>query len=69
MRPSHSENLVKKSVTLDEVKLEKVKRLLKAKNDSQALRVLIDKELAYRSSVKANRELRAMGPLSPVRWS
>lgn len=69
MKGLHAGNLVKKSVTLDEVKLEKVKKLLKARNDSQALRVLIDKELAYRSSVKANQELRDLGPLTPVRWS
>lgn len=69
MRSSHAENLVKKSVTLDEVKLRRVRRLLKATSDSQALRVLIDKELAYRSSVKANQELRDLAPLTPIRWS
>ena len=69
MKSSLAGNLVKKSVTLDEVKLEKVKRLLKARNDSQALRVLIENELAYRSAVKANQELRHLGPLTPVRWS
>ncbi|HCU25909.1 MAG TPA: hypothetical protein DF383_12905 [Deltaproteobacteria bacterium] len=53
MKSSQKEFLVKKSVTLDETKLRKVKKLLKIENDSQVLRILIDQALANRSMVKS----------------
>lgn len=65
---THNETLVKKSVTLNKSKLNKVKKLLKTRNDSETLRALVDKELGLRSAVKANQELRRAGTINPIIW-
>lgn len=59
---------VKKSVTLNLVKLRKLRKILKTHNDSETIRVLIDKELTLRSAMMANRELRKFGTIHPVTW-
>ena len=65
----HTENgLVKKSVTLNLMKLRKLRKILKTRNDSETIRVLIDKELALRSALKANQTLRQLEPIEPVTW-
>lgn len=63
-----NEELVKKSVTLNLPKLRKLRKMLKAKNDSETIRILIDQELNLRFAMQANQLLRGRGQIQPVTW-
>lgn len=60
--------LAKKSVTLNLFKLRKLKKMLKTRNDSETIRVLMDKELALRLALKANQTLRKSKEIQPITW-
>lgn len=60
--------LIKKSVTINLDKLRKVKKLLQAGNDSETIRMLVDKELALRAALHANQKLRDEGGINPILW-
>lgn len=62
------ESLVKKSVTLNKSKLNRVKKLLKTRNDSETIRALVDKELGLQQAVRANRRLTKLGKITPIIW-
>lgn len=55
-------------MTVNLYKLHKVKKILKAKNDSETIRLLIDKELALQSALKANQSFREAGGSNPILW-
>lgn len=61
-------DLAKKSVTINLFKLKKLRKLLKTSNDSETLRVLMDKELALQMAMKANQTLRHSGEIHPITW-
>lgn len=60
--------LAKRSVTLDLAKLRRVRRMIKARNDSETIRWLVEKELALQLAVKANQDFRNAGGLRAVIW-
>lgn len=68
MYPGNVAELVKKSVTLNLPKLRRLRKILQTRNDSETIRVLMDKELALRSALKANQALRRFGEIHPVTW-
>lgn len=68
MNSLQHETLVKKSVTVNLDKLRKVKKILQAGNDSETIRMLIDKELALRLALRANQKLRDEGGINPILW-
>lgn len=61
-------SLSKKSVTVNDTKLKRVKRMLKTRNDSETIRFLIDKELALQAALEANQQLRLTGGARPIMW-
>lgn len=69
MNGLHHEVLIKKSVTINMDKLRKVRRLLHTGNDSETIRVLIDRELTLRQALRANQKLRRSGGgIQPILW-
>lgn len=67
MQTGFETTLTKKSVTVNLARLIRVRRILKVRSDSEALRSLVDKELILQGALKAHRRLRR-GRITPVLW-
>lgn len=60
--------LVRKSITLNQAELERVKRILGAATDSEAIRRLIRDRLAMEGAARAHERILRGRPIELVRW-
>lgn len=61
-------DVVKKSVTLNQEELARVKAILGARTDSEALRQLIRERLAVEGALQAHRRIARGRAIVPVLW-
>lgn len=60
--------VVKKSVTLNQAELDRVKRILRVTTDSEAIRQLIRDRLAIEGAVRAHERIMRGRRIELVRW-
>jgi hypothetical protein len=60
--------VVKKSVTLNQDDLDRVKVLLSVSSDSEAIRILIRERLAIEGALRAHRRIGRAAPIDLVEW-
>jgi cephalosporin-C deacetylase-like acetyl esterase len=58
---AQQDNVVRKTLLVDPKKLEELRKLFKAKSDSEAVRRAIDETLAYSDTLKAARRIQQRG--------